>query len=201
MSADTAHLYPEAGESWYGTDVVETVTGRGYNFLKPDLTDFTIEDIAYPLSTNNRFGHHAKPFWSVAQHSVFVVEIMEAEGIWRREQLQAGLMHDAPEAFLCDVPRPAKPSYGEPYVILTNLAEDAISKRFGVAGYMMHGPAVKLADRIALVNEGHLVMRHGPPPEDMAAYPLPKGMVLPEPMSMEEAQGAYEGTALRLGIH
>lgn len=200
-SGNTPNTYPEAGESWYGTDVIETVTGRKYNFIEPDLTDFTLEDIAYPLSTTNRFGNHAKPFWSVAQHSVFVVEILEAQGVYQNHILRAGLMHDAAEAMLNDVPRPLKPRIGEAYVELTEIADDAIGRRFHIVEYMMHGKTVKMADRIALVHEGHRVMRNGPPPEDLAAYPLPDGLKLPEPMNMEEAQGAYEGVALRLGIH
>lgn len=193
--------YPESGGTWYGANKIETSSGRPYDFVEPVPSDIFIPDIAYSLSTQNRFGGHAKPFWSVAQHSVLVVEILIAEGYGRDGDyglLQGGLLHDAPEAYLLDVPRPAKPHYGQPYRDLTDRAEIAIGARFGILPAIFHDPRIKAADHLALVNEGHRVMRNGPPPSEV--LPLPKGMLLPDPWPMEEAERAYNAWAATLEL-
>lgn len=64
-----------------------------------------ISDIAHHLALRNRFsGATAKPY-SVAQHSVLVARELIPLG---KDVALMGLLHDAAEAYLPDMPRPIK---------------------------------------------------------------------------------------------
>ena len=81
---------------------IETFTGGVLNFSAPPTSTVTIEDVAHGLSNVCRFGGQCIRFYSVAEHSVRVADKM-SRGI---ELI--GLLHDASEAFMGDIPRPVK---------------------------------------------------------------------------------------------
>lgn len=83
-------------------DFIYTYTGVKFYPLDPRPEDINIEDIAHALSNICRFTGHCKEFYSVAQHSILASELATPENkMW-------ALLHDASEAYLCDVPRPLK---------------------------------------------------------------------------------------------
>jgi uncharacterized protein len=85
--------------------VIALCNGGYFNLLKPDEASFSIRDIASPLSKICRFTGHTNDFYSVAQHSVLVSEVVERlDDSFSME----GLMHDAAEAFIGDVSSPLK---------------------------------------------------------------------------------------------
>jgi hypothetical protein len=89
---------------------MQTFTGRAFYPYDLREEDFCIEDIAHALSMLCRYGGHCKRFYSVAEHSVAVSHLVEPKNAL------AGLMHDATEAYLVDMPRPIKvgfPQYKE----------------------------------------------------------------------------------------
>ena len=86
---------------------MQTRNGGAYYFLAPDQSDMAIEDIARALSMQCRFNGHTEFFYSVAQHSVYVSQLLEEWGA-SREVVLCGLMHDASEAFLGDMVSPLK---------------------------------------------------------------------------------------------
>lgn len=88
-------------ESLYTKDCIRTVSGRYINVFEPTPEMICIEDIAHALSMQPRFGGHLPTFYSVAQHSVLVSELVDSAKL-------TALMHDASEAYLLDVPRPIK---------------------------------------------------------------------------------------------
>ena len=91
-------IRPLAGRS----DWVTTYTGGTFFPLAPRVEDVRIEDIAHALSNLCRFAGHVSEFYSVAQHSVLVSQICDPDdGLW-------GLLHDASEAYLCDIVSPVK---------------------------------------------------------------------------------------------
>lgn len=98
------------------TDWIMTASGRPFWPLEPRLQDICIEDIAHHLSNLCRFTGAVRLFYSVAQHSVEVSREMAPVVITGRRRAAAlyGLLHDASEAYLVDVPRPLKhdPQFG-----------------------------------------------------------------------------------------
>lgn len=86
---------------------LETVSGRKVNIVEPSPNTIVIGDIAWALSRLPRFSGHSIPFipYSVAQHSIQVMKDLEPYG--DRIQLY-GLLHDAAEAYINDLPSPVK---------------------------------------------------------------------------------------------
>ena len=86
----------------------QTYTGQISYPLEPEREQvISLEDIAHALAHQCRYNGHCKSFYSVAEHSVYV-----AEEIYRKtssyEDAMKGLLHDATEAYLGDMPRPIK---------------------------------------------------------------------------------------------
>ena len=82
---------------------IQTYTGKKFFPMNPKTEDLDIIDIAHALSMKCRFVGHTKQFYSVAQHSVIVS--------WNCSNPHLGLLHDAAEAYLPDVPAPIKDLY------------------------------------------------------------------------------------------
>jgi hypothetical protein len=106
-------------------DWIQTYTGRRFWPADPRPEEVFIEDIAHALSMLCRFGGHCLRFYSVADHSVLLSWAAPPE--WKRWCL----MHDATEAYMCDLPGPIKrnlPEYGhmEHRLLL------AVAQRFGL---------------------------------------------------------------------
>lgn len=94
---------------------IQTYTGKKFYPLDPRPEDIDIADIAHALSLQCRYGGHCGTFYSVAEHSILV-----AQAVPRKDALW-GLLHDASEAYLVDVPRPIKGELGNYYEIEANL--------------------------------------------------------------------------------
>ena len=86
---------------------LETVSGKKVNILTPDPATIIIEDIAWALSRMPRFSGHSIPYvpYSVAQHCIRVSQDLRKHG--PLIQLY-GLLHDAAEAYINDLPSPVK---------------------------------------------------------------------------------------------
>jgi len=84
------------------SDWIQTFTGKRFYPLDPKVDDIDIFDIAHALSLQCRFGGHCSDFYSVAQHSCEVAFKVPPH------LALAGLLHDAAEAYLCDIPSPVK---------------------------------------------------------------------------------------------
>lgn len=78
-----------------------TYTGAQVFFDKPEDSTITFLDIAHQLANLSRFTGASNSPYSIAQHSVLVAYHCP-ENAWE------GLMHDASEAFLNDIPKPLK---------------------------------------------------------------------------------------------
>ena len=86
---------------------ITTVTGKHFFPLNPNQHDIDIRDIAHALSLICRANGHFKHFYSVAQHSIACAAEACARGCSLEVTLGC-LLHDASEAYLCDVTRPVK---------------------------------------------------------------------------------------------
>ena len=97
----------DSGQPERHGDFMQTYTGRKFWSLDPRPEEVFIEDIAHSLSLQCRYAGHCIKFLSVAEHSVLIAR-------WLLDHTDAqtalyGLLHDAPEAYVVDVPRPLKP--------------------------------------------------------------------------------------------
>lgn len=125
-------------------DWMETFKGIAFYPQDPLPGEILIEDIAHALSNMCRFGGHSDSFYSVAQHSVMVSNLVS-------EQLAlTALLHDASEAYILDVPRPIKPYLGG-YAEMEHKIMTAVAIRFGLIWPMPK--EVKVADNTALAIE------------------------------------------------
>lgn len=133
----------EAIQLWDG---IELLSGARMDYLHPENSDATIEDIGHALSNVCRFSGHLPRFYSVAQHAVNASKVVEAMGQTREEQFTA-LMHDTAEAFTNDLPTPLKTAFPI-FKELEVKIESAMADRFGFTFPL--SSTVKMADTIML---------------------------------------------------
>jgi 5'-deoxynucleotidase YfbR-like HD superfamily hydrolase len=86
---------------------LETVSGRKIKVTDPDPASIEITDIAWALSRMPRFSGHSIPYipYSVAQHCIQVAKELAPYGPVMQMH---GLLHDAAEAYINDLPSPVK---------------------------------------------------------------------------------------------
>ena len=81
---------------------IQAHSGIRFHFATPRKAEVTIDDIAHALAQKTRFNGHLSRFYSVAQHSLIVSRnVPEQHALW-------GLLHDAGETWLPDIPTPIK---------------------------------------------------------------------------------------------
>lgn len=108
-----------------------THSGLLFDLVNPDYDEVNIEDIVFGLSRQMRFNGHTKFPYSVAQHSMFVAELMPPE-------LAAyGLLHDAHEAYMGDITSPVKSAMHQlggyqAITALDDILSAATHKKFGL---------------------------------------------------------------------
>lgn len=111
-------------ESLHAPNSIRTLSGNYVNVINPDPETILIEDIAHSLSMQPRFGGHLPQFYSVAQHSLWVAERLMHD----TDLAYIGLMHDASEAYLLDMPSPIKKNLSEYKIIEAHLMNIIASK-------------------------------------------------------------------------
>lgn len=125
--------------------VIVTISGRRVDVLNPDPGQIDIGDIAHGLSMICRYTGHVHKFYSVAEHSVLVSELVRHFGGQRDLQLSA-LLHDATEAYVTDLARPLKHLEElREYREIENYVARAIKTRFKLAIDVNH-PAIEHFD-------------------------------------------------------
>lgn len=133
----------------YDGEWMETYTGDKFHFTKPRPEEIHIEDIAHHLSLLCRYTGACKFFYSVAQHSLYVAQLVP-------EELQlTALLHDAAEAYLNDISRPVK--YSHRLDITEQEITKVIDAKYGINS---HHPDIKLADDIMLATEAGQLMKN-----------------------------------------
>lgn len=145
---------------------LQTFSGRQYFPLAPRPEDVDIVDIAHHLSMQCRFSGATRFHYSVAQHSILVSYECDTPDALR------GLLHDASEAFLVDVPAPIKGDLGR-YKEIEALNQTAIlTALLGTEEAARPQPAsVTHADLVLLATEKRNLM--APEPAPWIALPPP----------------------------
>lgn len=199
MSDSSAVQKPDSGKMRGGW--IQTFSGHQVWLFEPDPGVIDIHDIAHHLAIECRYtGATAFPY-SVAQHSVLVSERVE-ELVLKRPVLDhshihtcalQGLLHDAAEAYLKDIPSPWKK-----YLVLADLAceysalEDAWTacalRRFGLSEHLC--PEVKKADAELLATEAAYFFPEDTRPADWRLREYPLKMKI-ERWTFEEAKERF----------
>lgn len=139
----------DSGQDDRQGDFMQTATGRKFWPMDPRADEVFIEDIAHSLSLQCRYAGHCLRFYSVAEHSVLIARHLAAKhapevALW-------GLLHDASEAYLVDVPRPVKP-YLTGYKVAEAAVMEVVCQRFGLPPFDMP-PEVHEADERIIADE------------------------------------------------
>ena len=150
--------------------------------LEPDPYKVCIEDFAHALSCQCRFGGHSSKFYSVAEHSVSVSKLCAPEdALW-------GLLHDASEAYLVDVPRPLKqlPEFAA-YREAEHRLQRVIAARFGLSP--VQPASVTEADDTILWIEAHSL--GAIEEETIRDIPIPLEMEIVSPLLPADAERLF----------
>jgi len=147
---------------------IETYSGIKMYFLTPTPAMISIDDIAHSLSQQCRFSGHTRRPFSVAEHCIRVAMLLNERTADPKISLQ-GLLHDASEAYLLDVPSPVKQFLGG-YAEMEERLQEVILNKYN-AGWPMNAQ-VKEVDTVMLKNEAkHLLLSEGKSWRDK--YPTP----------------------------
>ena len=160
---------------------IQTFSNKKFYPLNPQVKDIDIESIAHGLANKCRFNGQVKKYYCVAQHSV-LVSIFAGRGfeLW-------GLLHDASEAYLVDMPKPLKvlPEFAW-FREVENKVQDKCYEAFGLTG--KEPSEVKNADIRCLVTEKRDLM--GPTEHaDIAGYDPFSVTIIP--MMPDEAEAYF----------
>lgn len=138
-------------DTWLGGRFIQTYSGKRFDLddPQPEQVDFT--DIAHALSLIVRFTGHVRFPYSVASHCQLVSRILEDAG-HDKMTVYAGLLHDAAEAYVADVPSPLKKMLRDYTGIEAGVAE-AVYEAAGLDYMAVDWDAVKWADLVALFIE------------------------------------------------
>lgn len=165
---------------------IATYTGRKVDLVDPQPDMISINDIATALSRMPRFAGHTLEFYSVAQHSRLVA--------WQcpHDLRLAGLLHDASEAYLCDLPLPIKETLTE-YRVAEHRLMSVIADKFGFEWPVPR--EVKAADLVLLETEHRDLMPQSPAWDRSFAAPIPGFEI--EPWTMGVARSRFIELALQ----
>ena len=118
------------GESGPETGFIDTYTGERFHPLDPEPATIRLEDIAQGLANTCRYSGQCRFFYSVGLHSLYVSEEV-ARDHGPLVQLY-GLLHDASEAYLADVPGPVKNGFSD-YQAAENRIRNAVWTAFDLS--------------------------------------------------------------------
>ena len=128
---------------------IRTYSGNKFYLFSKDTSAIQLTDITRALSHTSRFSGMTSRFYSVAEHSILVGHLVARITSNPNTVLQA-LMHDAPEAYLTDIPSPFKGALKNFRTLEDNVWE-RIATKYNLAVGM--DPLIKTMDWVALFAE------------------------------------------------
>lgn len=150
--------------AYWQTPSIQTHSGREFFPLDPQEDQVDPRDVAHALALKCRYTGHCDRFYSVAEHSVLMCDVMFYRNASLVDQRWA-LMHDASEAYLPDVAGPIK-RYLPGFCNLEDRVLRVIGQRFDLP-WPKNDIVTKL-DRVMYWHERRFLMRDvswvkGPP--------------------------------------
>lgn len=144
---------------------LETVTGKHFDPVEIDPEQIDITDIAWSLSRISRFAGHTvtEVPYNVAQHSVFVADMI-LQDTGDKICALGGLLHDAAECYIGDIPSPIK-KIPEMKAVIDPIEENIIRAiflkymgRLDAGIQFKYWTAIKFFDKKACAIEAHAFM-------------------------------------------
>lgn len=152
-----AFTHSDLTDTYKAATFIETYTGRAFWPLDPirSREQLSVIDIAHALSNQCRYSGHVAWFYSVAQHCCLLASWASEHGHDALTCLQI-LMHDAPEAYLVDIPRPVK-QYMPQYRVWDHAINDVIRDWMGWGGIPIPAIIDELDGRIIVDERAQLM--------------------------------------------
>lgn len=146
-----------------------TATGASLDLRWIAQDKISLLDIAHHLSQINRFCGACRRPYSVAEHSLLVLQIVEhTMPLANPAVLMAALMHDAHEAYTNDISSPMKQVVGEAWRMEEHRIQRAVLQRFGLlTATTSASKLIQWADLTALVTERKELMPDAGPMWDV----------------------------------
>lgn len=177
---------------------MEVASGGLLNLVEPRAEHISLADIASALSNLCRYTGHGRTFYSVAQHSVLVADLVAPEF-----RVHA-LLHDAHEAYVGDISSPMKaalsaldPNFARAFWMLEKRIIGAIYEALNLE---LPAPGisaiVKKADMIALATEQREIMCSA----NDWGLPWPACGQFIRPLGPEQARVLFEDALLAAGL-
>lgn len=128
------------------SNVVTTVSGRDIDLNNVGANPYGLDDIVHGLNRVCRFNGQIRDHYSVLAHSICVALLVPKAFVVH------ALLHDASEAYICDLPSPLKAMLHD-YAQIEWRLQQSIEIQFGLEYNDHIRKAVKLADQRAYVAE------------------------------------------------
>lgn len=174
-----------ATEHW-----IQTFSGEKFCPAAPEVDKIHLVDIAHAVSNLSRYCGHCSSFYSVGEHCTFVATEMVKKrlgsdydiwSLWDLEgvpevdlqMIRSAFMHDASEAYVCDLTAPVK-SLCNGYRIIERRVEAAIQKRFNLR-FQFDLPEIHECDVAVFLAEKAQLMKEGVEPWSVAGEPADTG--------------------------
>ena len=172
-------LQTRSGDQWFPRD--------------PDPGLIKPKDLATSLSRIPRFSGHTREFYSVAQHSIFVANLLAKHPI---EIRLAGMLHDAEEAYtgFGDLQAPIRALAGQ-YRNVKERVDRAVEARFSLPAMILEHRAIREADLVALATEKRDLLEAEPAAWKPLPDPAPQVL---QPWSMQQAAKSFEAMLYNL---
>lgn len=134
-----------------GKGVCLSYTNKRISLLTPEENEYCLIDIARGLAYKGRFAGQTPYYYSIAEHSISVDSYYTAHNENPSKMIRlACLLHDASEAYMCDMPTPFKALMPD-FKHFENQLQKAIFKQFGIQSWCID--IVKKYDKMALKSE------------------------------------------------
>jgi len=144
---------------------IQTATGNKFYVDDPKVEDVDARDIVHALPKICRYAGHCKGFYSVAEHSVIVADEVMVR-FKNFELARAALLHDAPEAYLTDLPSPIKRLCPD-YQALEGKVGTILEKKFDLK-YPLDDDRIRQVDFEVFLAEKDQIM---PEPWEVPGHP------------------------------
>lgn len=134
---------------------MQTASGKRFDFAYMRHSDICIQDVAWSLSNLCRFNGHTRTRYTVAEHSCRVHDRVP------ESMRLAGLLHDAHEAYVGDLPTPLEAVFDGPELRqLEHEVQSCVLSRFGILDPLPL--EVNEADRRMCATEARDLLPGGP---------------------------------------